>query len=91
MKKPVLICAVLFSTIYSNSVLALGNVKIDGFLSYVVTRGFNEVNTTYDNGVATPDLGVDTLGNRLGLQFSAKIDPNTDVTAQIVARGGQPN
>lgn len=82
---------ILLSAVYSNTAVALGNIKIDGFLSYVMTRGFNAANTTYDNGVATKDLGVDTLGNRLGLQFAAQIDSDTDVTAQIVARGGQPN
>ncbi|MBI3776497.1 MAG: hypothetical protein HY273_13305 [Gammaproteobacteria bacterium] len=86
-----IIGAVFLSAVYSNTVLALGNIKIDGFLSYVATRGYNDANASYDNGVATKDLGVDTLGNRLGLQFSAQIDPNTDVTAQFVARGGQPN
>ena len=83
--------AVLLSAIYSNTVFALGDIKIDGFLSYAVTRSFNDANTTYDNGIATKDLGVDTLGNRFGLQFAAQIDTNTDVTAQIVARGGQAN
>ena len=91
MKKIYVIGAILLSAVYSNTVLAMGNVKIDGFMSFAATRDFNDANTTYDNGIATKDLSVDTLGNRLGLQFSAQIDPNTDVSAQIVARGGQPN
>lgn len=91
MNKIYIVGVVWISAVYSHSVMALGNVKIDGFLSYVVTRGINDANTTYDNGVATKDLGVDTIGNRLGLQFGAQIDANTDVTAQFVARGGPSN
>lgn len=91
MKKICIIGAVLLSAVYSNFVVAVGNVKIDGFMSFVATRSFNDANTPYFNGVATKDLGVDTLGNRLGLQFAAQVDPDIDITAQIVARGGPSN
>ncbi len=89
MKKFYVIGAVLLSAFYANTVLALGNIKIDGFMSYVVTRGFNDANTPYDNGVATKEPGTDTRENRLGLQFSAQVDADTDITAQLIARGGQ--
>jgi hypothetical protein len=91
MKKIYVTGAILLSTVFSNTVLAMGNVKIDGFLTYALTRGFNDADTSYYSGVANKDLGVDTIGNRLGLQFSAQVDADTDITAQIISRGGPTN
>ena len=91
MKKIYIVGVVWLSAVYSHTVLALGDVKVDGFMSFAVTRDFNDKNTTYYNGVATKKITLDSLGNRFGLQFAAQVDSNTDIAAQIIARGGQPN
>jgi hypothetical protein len=68
---------------------AEGNVRISGFLTTIFTKGTNEKDAGYANGLAQKDVELDTRDNHLGVQFESKINPKMDVTAQMIARGGE--
>jgi hypothetical protein len=69
----------------------LGKVRINGFLTTSFTQGNNENDTGYLNDLATKDLSLDTYENRLGIQLATDIAEDTEVTAQIISRGGPYN
>lgn len=66
-------------------------VRINGFLTTSFTQGKNADDIGYLNDLVVKDLSLDTYENRLGLQVSSDVTDNTDITAQIIARGGVYN
>ena len=74
----------------NSAVLAAeSNVRISGFLTTIFTKGSNNKDTGYANGLAQKDVELDTRDNHLGVQFASTINPQMDVTAQMIARGGE--
>lgn len=66
---------------------AVGDISINGFLTAAGTVGDNDDNA-YLNGLVDGDASFDTLDSRLGLQITAPINERMDLTAQLLARGG---
>ena len=64
------------------------NVRISGFLTTIFSQGQNDKDTGYGNGLAEKDVEMDTRDSHLGIQFESTINPQMDVTAQMIARGG---
>jgi len=74
----------------SGSVFAAeSNVQISGFLSTIFSKGYNKTNSEYANGLAGKDVEMDTRDSHLGVQFSSAINPDMNVTAQFISRGGE--
>jgi hypothetical protein len=73
---------------WNNTVAADMKVQVSGFLTAIATQTVNEKDATYNNGVATKDLEMNTRDNHVGIQFASSIDPTLDVTAQFISRGG---
>ncbi len=81
----------------AGAVLALGaaqawavdNVGINGFLTVAGTKGEDSGNA-YLNGLynGDGDVSFDNDNSRMGLQITAAVNDRTDVTAQLLSRGG---
>lgn len=77
----------------NNAALAAdyGNIRISGFLTTIFTKGTNDKDVGYANGLAEKDVELDTRDNHLGVQFASTINSDTKVTAQMISRGGETN
>jgi len=74
----------------SSAVLAKEtDIQISGFLSTIFSKGVNDIDTRYANGLAEKDVEMDTRDSHLGVQFSGAINPEMNVTAQFISRGGE--
>lgn len=69
--------------------LAADNITINGFLTAAGTKGDSSGNA-YLNGLynGDGDVSFDNDNSRMGLQISAAVNDRTDITAQLLARGG---
>lgn len=83
-----LMVTIILLGIHSMALAADGDVRISGFLTTIFTKGQNDQDTGYGNGLAEKDIELDTRDNHLGVQFASTINPKMDVTAQMIARGG---
>jgi hypothetical protein len=66
-------------------------IVFSGFLSTVFAQTENDADAAYANGLATDELALSNYENRLGLQVKATVNPTMNVTAQLLARGGNNN
>jgi len=80
---------IVFLTGSSAVLAAEPNVQISGFLSTIFSKGYNKTNSEYANGLAGKDVEMDTRDSHLGVQFSSAINPDMNVTAQFISRGGE--
>lgn len=83
--------AVIFFIGHGIVFAADGDIQVSGFLTSIFTKGKNELDTGYANGLAEKEIELDSRDNHLGLQFASTINPDMHVTAQMISRGGETN
>jgi hypothetical protein len=83
-----LVVGVVLLGVNSLALAAGSDIRISGFLTTIFTKGQNDLDAGYGNGLAEKDVELDTRDNHLGVQFASTINPKMNVTAQMIARGG---